>query len=360
VTAQSELRALTSARGVAAWMVVLYHIRPIMHGLPGFALQIFGKGYLAVDFFFLLSGFVIWLSWGERLRDDGWRAARCFLQKRVARIWPLHLVILAGASMLALVLAATGRSDPIQFPFRELPLHIFLFQNWGFTDRLSWNNPAWSISCEIVAYLAFPFFARAIDWRRFPSWLIVSTIAMLFLIIYIMIRGEAMLDASVTQYGMIRCLTEFSAGTALCALWMRWREAPALPAMCAATTCIAALVAWAAGAPETLAAPTALAALLLTLALTSGLRRNPLDASLIRYLGEISYATYLSHFILFIVFKLLFVSDELSVPLGLIALYLAMVLASSIALHHLVERPAQRWINGLRPARSPALPATPR
>ncbi|MFA6608003.1 MAG: acyltransferase, partial [Sphingomonas sp.] len=62
-----ELRALTGARGIAAWLVVLYHIRLSVAGLPQGVVAVLAKGYLAVDFFFLLSGFVIWLSWGERL-----------------------------------------------------------------------------------------------------------------------------------------------------------------------------------------------------------------------------------------------------------------------------------------------------
>jgi peptidoglycan/LPS O-acetylase OafA/YrhL len=73
-----ELRPLTSARGIAAWYVVLYHIRESAAGtLPQSVIDIFAKGYLAVDFFFVLSGFVIWLNyrsllaqhrWGSRLR----------------------------------------------------------------------------------------------------------------------------------------------------------------------------------------------------------------------------------------------------------------------------------------------------
>ena len=68
---------------------------------------------------------------------------------------------------------------------------------------------------------------------------------------------------------------------------------------------------------------------------------------MLHLLGEISYATYLSHFLLWFVFKLLLVADPHAVPPILIALYLALVLASSIALYHLVERPAQRWVNAL-------------
>ena len=121
----SELRALTSARGIAAWLVVLYHIRASIAGLPHGVEAVFAKGYLAVDFFFLLSGFVIWLTWHDRLRGQGAAGIARFLQKRVARIWPLHGVMLAFAVALALALWATGRSDPA-FPFAELPLHVLL------------------------------------------------------------------------------------------------------------------------------------------------------------------------------------------------------------------------------------------
>jgi peptidoglycan/LPS O-acetylase OafA/YrhL len=352
-----ELRALTSVRGIAAWMVVLYHIRLSIAGLPAGWVQFFAKGYLAVDFFFLLSGFVIWLSWGPRLREHGWRDVPAFLQKRLARIWPLHLVVLGGAVVLALALAAVGRHDPAEFPFVELPLHVLLLQNWGFTAKLAWNDPAWSISCELAAYLAFPLLVRAVDWRTLPSWLVASAAAAFLVLLAAAMSGEPTLGRDIARFGLIRCLTEFAAGSAICALWLRSKSAPRLPALLAFGFSGAAFAGWAAGLPETLAIPFAFAALLLGLALTSGLRGNPLDRAPLHYLGEISYATYLSHFMLFVVFKLAFVDDPHAVPPLLIGLYLAMVLGCSIALYHLVERPAQKWVNGLKlpRRRAPAL-----
>jgi len=346
MTANHELRTLTSVRGIAAWMVVLYHIRLSIAGLPPAWVQFFAKGYLAVDFFFLLSGFVIWLSWGPRLRDSGWREVPHFLQKRVARIWPLHLVVLGGAVALALVLAAVGRHNPAEFPFGELPLHVFLLQNWGLTDKLAWNDPAWSISCELAAYLAFPLLARAIDWRALPSWLVASAAAAFLGLLAAAMSGEPSLGKDITRFGLVRCLTEFAAGSAICALWLRWKAKPRLPALLAFGFAAAAFAGWGAGLPETLAIPFAFAGLLLGLTLTSGLRGNPLDRAPLHYLGEISYATYLSHFMLFVVFKLAFVDDAHAVAPVLIALYLAMVLGCSIALYHLIERPAQKWVNG--------------
>ena len=351
-----ELRALTSVRGIAAWFVVLYHIRLSIAGLSPDWVAVFAKGYLAVDFFFLLSGFVIWLTWSDRLRAGGWRMVPQFLQKRVARIWPLHVFMLACAVGLALLLAATGRANPTDYPFGELPLHIFLLQNWGFTDHLAWNDPSWSISAELGAYLLFPLLALAIDWRRVPTWAVLAAIGALLVLLHALIAdaGALNLGHDISRFGLMRCVLEFASGTAVAALWVRWRETPMVPAWTSAGIAALMLAGWAVGTmSETLAAPAAFAAILLLLALTSGKSGNPLEIGLLHYLGEISYATYLGHFLLFVVFKLAFVSDANAVPPLLIALYLTLVLVSSIALYHLVERPAQKWVNAVTlPSRS--------
>lgn len=355
---KTELRALTSVRGIAAWLVVLFHIRLSIAGLPSPVGAVLAKGYLAVDFFFLLSGFVIWMSWSERLRTGGPSAIPEFLKRRIARTWPLHLVMLGFGLVLALLLLATGRDAP-HFPFAELPLHIALLQNWGFTSELSWNDPAWSISCELAAYLLFPLLVLAIDWRRVPTAAILAAIAALLTLLHIvfMLRGETTLGLDIPRLGLIRCLIEFGCGTAISALWMRWRAAWRMPAAACATVSLTLLASWAFGPlPETLAVPAAFAALLLALALTAGKRGNPLEGGALHYFGEISYATYLGHFLLWFAFKLALVSDVHAVGAPLIWLYLALVLGSSAALYHWVERPAQRWINGLsfrRPLRTP-------
>lgn len=345
----SELRALTSVRGIAAWLVVLYHIRGSIAGLPAGVEAVLAKGYLAVDFFFLLSGFVIWLTWHDRLRAPG--ATLRFLQKRVARIWPLHAVMLAFAVALALLLEATGRHDPA-FPFAELPLHVLLAQNWGFTDALRWNDPAWSISCELAAYLLFPLLVIAVDWRKLPVWVLIGIASGALTALHCAMNGAATLGENIPRYGLTRCLCEFAIGTILAALFLRTHAVGTtatkkarwtLPI--AALLAVAAAIAWTTGAPETIAAPATLAGLLLTLALTAGQRGHPLEGDTIHYLGEISYATYLSHFLLWKAFKLPLAGTMLS-PLA-IACYLALVLVASIALYHGVERPAQRRINAL-------------
>uniref|UniRef100_UPI0035CC7A92 acyltransferase family protein n=1 Tax=uncultured Sphingomonas sp. TaxID=158754 RepID=UPI0035CC7A92 len=337
-------------RGIAAWFVVLFHLRLALDWLPPMVIAVFAKGYLAVDFFFLLSGFVIWLSWHDRLRAGGMRAVPAFLWRRLARIYPLHLVTLGATVALAVLLAAAGRHDAAHYPFAELPLHVLLLQTWGFTDRLAWNDPSWSISTEWAAYLVFPFVAFGLDWRRVPSWAVLAAIAALLVLLAVAMGPADNLGNAIPTLGLRRCLLEFTAGGAICALWLRWRDRPVRPAALAALATLALLIAWRAGMPETLAVPAAFAAGLLALALTSDWRGNPLATPALHYLGEVSYATYLGHFLLFVLFKLALVDDPRAIPPLLIALYLALVFGSSVALHHLVERPAQDWMNRL-PAR---------
>lgn len=342
---RAELPALTGARGIAAWFVVLYHIRPGLSATaPDAAMAVLGKGYLAVDFFFMLSGFVLWLNYGGRLGTGGWPGVRRFIGRRIARIWPLHAVILAGAVALALLLEATGRRDPAQFPWRELPMHVLLVQNWGWTDALTWNDPAWSISCEWAAYLLFPLLCAAAGRRRAGTPILLGGIVALALALHaVMIEGGAHnLGSEIWRFGLARALAEFAMGTIVCTMWRRLRDDARRYAF--ASFGVAALMLAGTSArtlPETLGVPLLFAALLLGLALVATHRRNPLSWPVFVYLGEISYATYLVHFLFYIVFKLLFVADPFAVPLALIAAFLLLTLAASVVLYHLVELPAQ-------------------
>jgi peptidoglycan/LPS O-acetylase OafA/YrhL len=348
----AHLDALTGIRGIAAWLVVLYHIRLSLTGiLPAWTIAAMAKGYLAVDLFFILSGFVLWYNYADRLRTGGLGEAGAFLWRRIARIWPLHAVILMLFVAFALVLATTGRSTS-GYPFAELPLHVLLVQNWGFTAELSWNHPAWSISTEMAAYLLFPLVALAAPWDRLrPAALLALALALLGAIhLLFAVNGHATLGEDIVGLGLWRCLLEFALGNVLCLLWLRWRGGRALVASAAAAVCGAVLAAgWLLALPETAFVPASFAAGLMALALGRGGLARLLGSPLPRYLGEISYSTYLAHFLLFIVFKLMFVDASLQIGWAGLAGFLAMVLAASAGFYHLVEKPAQRALNRHRP-----------
>jgi peptidoglycan/LPS O-acetylase OafA/YrhL len=354
--------ALTGLRGLAAWYVVLFHTRVALGGtLPDWLLAGLGKGYLAVDFFFILSGFVLWHTYGERLGGTGWRGAAQFLWRRVARIWPLHGVVLAGFVALAAVLASTGR-DTAPYPWSQLPLHILLLQNWGFVDTLVWNVPSWSISCEMAAYLTFP--AMVTLWPRLSPRAVAGAVVALLVLIwaYFAGHGTQSLGYDVEHLGLMRCWLEFALGNGL---GMAWRLSPGVDGLVVkAGASLAAILgaAWAFALPETAFVPACFfVGLILTLALGhSGIARI-LGGRALHYLGEISYSTYLVHALLFVVFKLAFVRGPVHLGLGQLAAYLALVLACSAALYTWIEKPAQRWLNGLfRPSDAAVKPSIPR
>ncbi len=358
---RAHLEALTGIRGLAAWLVVLYHIRFSLGTLlPGQAIAALGKGYLAVDLFFVLSGFVLWYNYGDRLRAGGWGETLAFLWRRLARIWPLHLFILAGFVALALLFALTGR-DASDYPFAELPLHALLMQNWGFTRELAWNHPAWSISTELAAYLLFPLAVRLFRRDRLPVPALIGAALLLLAAIHVLfaLNGETGLGAEISRLGLWRCLMEFTLGTIACRLWTAWRDRryAAVPTGLACAGILCAGVAF--SLPETAFVPAAFVTGILALALDRGVVARALGGKAIRYLGEISYSTYLAHYFLFILFKLAFV--DRSLQLGWIGFggFLAMVLAASIALYHGVEKPAQAWLNRHRPHRLAARSIVP-
>ncbi|HEX8625303.1 MAG TPA: acyltransferase [Allosphingosinicella sp.] len=346
---RADLPALTGIRGLAAWFVVLYHIRVGAYSyLPDGASFVLSKGYLAVDLFFMLSGFVLWLNYSDRLRRDGFAAVPKYLARRAARIWPLHIFVLALTVVYATLVAATGELNTAHYPWQELPLHVLLIHNWGFTSALTWNDPSWSISGEAAAYLLFPLIVLAVDWKKLsPTWAIAALLLLALVLSAVMgWNGAFILDRDIPRFGLLRAATEFSMGTILCALWQRWCSTPRMTAALAGALVAAALLlTFAAGAPETLVVPLILAGLLLVVALTADRAGNPLAVRPIHYLGEISYSTYLVHFLLYIVFKILFVADPANVPPGLIGLFLLITFLASVALYHGVERPAQRALN---------------
>ena len=153
---RSELKPLTSVRGIFAWMVVLYHIRLACLGwLPIGAVHVLAKGYLAVDFFFLLSGFVIWLNYGQRLRTarrDPPTSSSAG-SRGSGRCMSVMLGMRCG-DRDACCSPPAGRAD--HFPFAVLPLHLAMMQDWGWSDALLWNDPAWSISGEWACVSAHP------------------------------------------------------------------------------------------------------------------------------------------------------------------------------------------------------------
>jgi peptidoglycan/LPS O-acetylase OafA/YrhL len=347
-----ELLRLTSIRGLAAWWVVLFHLRFLLAPwLPVAAIEALARGNLAVDLFFVLSGFVIYLNYGERIAL-GRASIGDFLFRRFARVYPLHLLVLLGFLLYAAAAVAFGSAtvetqDPGYFA-----ASLFLIQNWGFHDATRWNVPAWSISAEFFAYLLFPLLVAGLAPARRPAWLLVAAIVALALSVhaFFLVFGYPFPNA-VPQTGLYRCVAQFVIGMLVCELYRRRRgEGRLAGALVAGAAALAGgYVLF--GAPVV---PLAWAALVLGLALGRG--TGLLASGPLVWLGRISYATYLCHYLLLTVFKLLFVEAGRPVPPALLAAYLVAVLAASALLYHGFERPAQRGLLAWRKGRRRDVP----
>jgi peptidoglycan/LPS O-acetylase OafA/YrhL len=199
-TPQSSVRfeALDALRGICALLVVLFHI-PIYHALKG--AESFVNLQFCVDMFFALSGFVLCHAYGHRLNDG--REALRFAWMRFARLWPLHMVMLALFVTIEVTKLVFMRADGSlaldSQPFGaghspwELVTNILFLQSFNLHSGLSWNGPAWSAAVEFYVSLLFaavivlfPRFRREIflglclaaGWQLFersPSNLFVSS-----------------------------------------------------------------------------------------------------------------------------------------------------------------------------------------
>jgi peptidoglycan/LPS O-acetylase OafA/YrhL len=213
--------ALDSLRGVAALGVLLHHM-PASNGLA--ALPIARMGSLFVDFFFVLSGFVIASSYGEKLA--GTFALRKFAVLRLGRVLPVHLVMVALFAVIecaAWALGSGGFSLRPAFTGTHSPLHLFTasFLLDGYIPHWQnfFNGVSWSISVELLLYALA---AAAFRWR--------GGVWMLGLIgIGALLLHALWIDWPVLTTNVQRGLTGFAAGV-LCWEWFRRRGERALRA----------------------------------------------------------------------------------------------------------------------------------
>jgi len=156
----NRFEALDALREICALLVALFHI-PIYHALKDFGA--FANLQFCVDMFFALSGFVLCHAYGSRLnhKADGLR----FVVTRFARLWPLHMVMLALFVAIEISKIVFTRADGSMSldstPFGqghsafEAITNILFLQSFHLHSGLSWNGPAWSAAVEFYVSLLF-------------------------------------------------------------------------------------------------------------------------------------------------------------------------------------------------------------
>ncbi len=291
--------ALDSWRGVCALLVAVYHLQALGHI---YHVPLVRHAFLFVDFFFVLSGFVITHAYVDKLHSCA--DLRSFIIRRFGRLWPLQTAVLiafvvAEAVNLMLAMAVglkTGRPpfDPEGYrPLASIPLHLLLLQAVDITDRLTWNFPSWSISAEFWTYLVFASICFFFP-RRKTALLVAAGFASATVVVWFSKRGiEVTYDL-----GFLRCLYGFSVGH----LVYRFRsESPGVPEKHAAAAEVSALTAvlafvWVAGYGQlSLLAPIVFGATVFVFSFESGPISQLLKIRPFELLGDLSYSIYMVH-----------------------------------------------------------------
>lgn len=238
---QPELKALTGLRSFFAFWVIVLHIHVglelhrVPHEIPNWLNTFIRNGFWGVDGFFILSGFILSYQYfdkfSERINIPSFLK---FLQHRLARIYPVHFVILGLYAFAVFLGAGIEQKDcgspllPIEcdrFSMSFLLQQLLLVASWGWNPPVSWNLVAWSISSEWFAYLLFPFLCLLIPLFRskkafFGLWIFL--IASMFTIFYFTGLYPFGIDP---DGGVVRVFFLFSSGCVLFQFYKRgWLE----------------------------------------------------------------------------------------------------------------------------------------
>ena len=295
-TRRPALPALTGVRAVAALWVVLFHYREDLLALaPSLApLDTFMRaGYLGVDLFFPLSGFVLAYTYADRLRSSSWRGCADFVRNRFARVWPVHVLTLnldlaVAALVGTLGVGAGGHRRTVEAYVENLAM----VHTW-FNDRPSFNAPAWSISSEWFAYLLAPLlFVVVARLRRASSALLLAGLA--YAVMLGVFATMALPNGNLEHMFYVRIMGEFLAGMLLCLAWVRGGARLSRLAVVLPLTLLVLAVVPAAASGHYWGAP-ALGLGVAALAGSSGWLTRALSWPGIVAAGEASYALYMTH-----------------------------------------------------------------
>lgn len=360
-TRATRLPSLTGLRWIAALLVFAFHVGTMgiiaQLDLKAFVGTAFSLGLSGVEFFFILSGFV--LVWSYR---DG-EPRRTFLRRRLAKIYPNHLVTFVVALAVAFWFA-----DPV-VPWAAIG-NLFLVQAWIPLDGYfySVNNVSWSLSCELAFYLCLPL---VLPWLRRARtgalWAVVAAVPLLILALW---PAQLLVPEEnrwwFTQVLPVTRSFEFWLGVAAAELLRRgrWRGPNLTVAslLFVATWVVAAL--WIRA--EFWAALLAAAYLLvITAAADADVRGRPTPwrSRTMVWLGEVSFAFYLVHVL--VMKTVLRLTGDWGTglrgwwgPLVVLA-FLLLNLLLAAALHRWVEMPMMRRLGPPRRARRAPATAAP-
>jgi peptidoglycan/LPS O-acetylase OafA/YrhL len=373
----SRYHELDSLRALAAIGVIGWHYINHFGAAPLATLMapFYRHGLLFVDFFFVLSGFVLAHSyWREGRRENIVRN----IGERVGRLYPLHLFLLLVAAALQWTLVHHLHSKPFMFTFNDrydFVLHLLLLNSTGLEHGFGFNAASWSISTEFAVNILF-FGAIALPKRYAKVCLLAMFIAGVIMVIAQDGGGCGELShdlfggACLVNNGIYRTLAGFAVGVAAYGLHARTSGSTAISGResdLLGVLAIAATLAYFTGGQYVVYSDLAMTLFLFPLIVLATVRSRLLKRALnfapLVYLGEISYSIYMVHFPLQIAVHTASVAYDFHIPferprylIGFIALTIAVASITYFA----IELPGKKAINSLFGKRRPSIEGTER
>ncbi|MGH1456768.1 MAG: acyltransferase family protein [Alphaproteobacteria bacterium] len=347
-----EIKSLTALRFFAALYVSLFHV----HNFSGIDLGVLNtflsNGYLAVDFFFILSGFILAYTYAPSYIDQTFSYKK-FMIKRIARIYPVHLVCLfLMVGIYAISNAAGYQLDRHPGGLYNFTLNIFMLHSWGLNNHLTYNEPSWSISAEFFAYIMFPV-CMLCSLRFKPSISLMIGGGLLLLVYFTLFLG---LGINLNEYNprtsLIRVIIEFFIGVSLF-LFFKTYKLNKQTSNCIVVFIVALLFLLLNKGLDVFCIPVFAALIYLYAEQQRQGCASFFDSAIFNYLGRISYSFYMIHYVVWVGFLHVFLgnymelmSADLTSSQILIYLCITTILffPAAMLMHHCVELPARKWI----------------
>ena len=354
MSAAQRYATLDGLRGVAAVVVLCYHTRVF----PGSA-AIAPHGYLAVDFFFMLSGFVIASAYQEKL-EAGFTVAD-FVTQRVIRLYPVALagILLGALRLVSQYLISPADSEPAQWIALAFLLNVLILPVVSQThfggELFPTNGPVWSLFSELLVNLGWSIFVSLKSSIIVTIFLTVACGVILYATMHQTALDDLGWNSKYPLEAASRVLFSFLLGTVIYRFRGMLPNLPKSPGIMLPALSMTALLLvlgmpWFEGGWDALAIFLFLPAIL-TLGVLCG--REP-DAAVRSFLGEISYPIYAVHFPVFLLlsgfWRSIFPSLNVS---AVISIGVLSALVAAIALNHF-----DKWLRIPLSRKSTSAPST--
>lgn len=356
------IKSLEGGRGIAALIVALFHLRI---GIDHFSL--IRNGYLFVDLFFVLSGFVMCAAYGSALTTM--HDFRTFLIRRIGRLYPLlifstlifilaeNLIIFAKQFAFAHgyghLLNNPGTLDYAIPTAAEIISTITLTHGMGVFDRLILNTPSWSISTEFYTYFLFAGICLVLFGKRriaaFAFFSVIGGIVSVWASVSVheCLTQKGCLSLT-SDFGFLRCIYSFFLGALVYHASRNIRIYPNL-LQAIGIAALTSLLLYTDDYPWLgFVFPLSFAVLILSICNDTGWLARLLKAEPFQVLGQRSYSIYLLHMPLVLFFENIAkrVTGVIPSTIVLVA-YVAILITASGWTYRFVEDPLRKRFNRL-------------